>query len=343
MGRRSINDSLNDDAGEESAMLNAGPLNRESLTTACAFAAAGVLVCGCVAPSMESRSVRSEVRVVQLASRSATVADLLGGLAESLPDAVGVDADVVAAALRLPTVDPADVSAAVPPVLASLSTDEITEVTEASVGGPMIATRLISLLLQPLVWLVQVLPDPLKPIAGGFLFMATFVGGVVGAAIDAVVDPILRLFGFGALAAAPLAAVEAVAGDPAADDSVVVAAEPENATSQTITVVDAESTEVTEGVEVAGLDETEDASTQSESPLQEEVPSDAVHSADDLTESGLTDLDSTEIDISDDQADAQAAQQESEVTAGDDGSSEAGRAAEDSTPSPEPSGDVADS
>ncbi|QRZ06305.1 hypothetical protein JN086_25465 [Mycolicibacterium austroafricanum] len=343
MGRRSINDSLNDDAGEESAMLTAGPLNRESLTTACAFAAAGVLVCGCVAPSMESRSVRSEVRVVQLASRSATVADPLGGLAESLPDAVGVDADVVAAALRLPTVDPADVSAAVPPVLASLSTDEITEVTEASVGGPMIATRLISLLLQPLVWLVQVLPDPLKPIAGGFLFMATFVGGVVGAAIDAVVDPILRLFGFGALAAAPLAAVEAVAGDPAADDSVVVAAEPENATSQTITVVDAESTEVTGGVEVAGLDETEDASTQSESPLQEEVPSDAVHSADDLTESGLTDLDSTEIDISDDQADAQAAQQESEVTAGDDGSSEAGRAAEDSTPSPEPSGDVADS
>ncbi|MDN4517927.1 hypothetical protein QYF68_08820 [Mycolicibacterium austroafricanum] len=271
------------------------------------------------------------------------MADPLGGLAESLPDAVGVDADVVAAALRLPTVDPADVSAAVPPVLASLSTDEITEVTEASVGGPMIATRLISLLLQPLVWLVQVLPDPLKPIAGGFLFMATFVGGVVGAAIDAVVDPILRLFGFGALAAAPLAAVEAVAGDPAADDSVVVAAEPENATSQTITVVDAESTEVTGGVEVAGLDETEDASTQSESPLQEEVPSDAVHSADDLTESGLTDLDSTEIDISDDQADAQAAQQESEVTAGDDGSSEAGRAAEDSTPSPEPSGDVADS
>ncbi|MGD9512644.1 hypothetical protein [Mycolicibacterium sp.] len=343
MGRRSINDSLNDDAGEESAMLTAGPLNRESLTTACAFAAAGVLVCGCVAPSMESRSVRSEVRVVQLASRSATVADPLGGLAESLPDAVGVDADVVAAALRLPTVDPADVSAAVPPVLASLSTDEITEVTEASVGGPMIATRLIGLLLQPLVWLVQVLPDPLKPIAGGFLFMATFVGGVVGAAIDAVVDPILRLFGFGALAAAPLAAVEAVAGDPAADDSVVVAAEPENATSQTITVVDAESTEVTGGVEVAGLDETEDASTQSESPLQEEVPSDAVHSADDLTESGLTDLDSTEIDISDDQADAQAAQQESEVTAGDDGSSEAGRAAEDSTPSPEPSGDVADS
>lgn len=330
-------------------MLNAGrpdsrPLNRESLTTACAFATAGVLVCGCVAPSMEFRSARSEVRAVQLASRSATVTDPLGGLVESRPDAVAVDADVVAAVLRLPTVDPAGVSAAVPPVLASLSTDAIAEETEASVGGPMIATRFISLLLQPLVWLVQVLPDPLKPIAGGFLFMATFVGGVIGAAIDAVVDPILRLFGFGALAAAPLAAVEAVAGDPAADDSVAVAAEPENATSPTITVVD-ESTEVAEGVEVAGLEaaETEDASMQSESPLQEEIPSDAVYSADDLTESGPTHLDSTEIDISDDQADAQSARQESEPTAGNDGSSEAGQTAEDSTPSPEHSGDVAGS
>lgn len=333
-------------------MSNAGrldlrPLNRESLTTACAFATAGVLVCGCVAPSMESRSVRSEVRVVQLASRSATVANPLGGLVGTVPGAVTVDG--VAAALQLPTVDTADVSAGITSVLVSSSTDAMTEVTGASVGGPMVATRLISLLLQPLVWLVQVLPDPLKPIAGGFLFMATFVGGVVGAAIDAVLDPILKFFGFGALPAAPLEAAEPMTGgDSAPDDSVAVAAEPEVAASQTITVSAPETTKATEGdggfeLDAAETTETEGMSTQPESPLQEVVPPDAVYTADEVTESVDPDLDSTETGTLNEETEVVAAQQESEPTPGDDGASEAGQAAEDSTPSPEPSGDVADS
>ncbi|MEZ0340632.1 hypothetical protein ACAG25_11690 [Mycobacterium sp. pV006] len=84
----------------------------------------------------------------------------------------------------------ADAAAVLPP-------EDSAVVAEATLGDLRLATRLISLALQPLVWLVNAAPASLKPIFGGFLLFVTPIAAFVGAAIDSVLDPILRLFGIG--------------------------------------------------------------------------------------------------------------------------------------------------
>ena len=60
-------------------------LVRPHITTGCAFATAGIMVCGFVAPSIEASGVRPEVRLVQLAALTGPVASPLGALVGTLP------------------------------------------------------------------------------------------------------------------------------------------------------------------------------------------------------------------------------------------------------------------
>lgn len=146
---------------------------RDSLTATCALATATVLVCGFLAPSVQEPTARADTHVVALTARSQPV---------PIPPEVLVDALADAAAADAATVLPLEESAVM---------------AEATLGDLQLASRLISLALQPLVWLVNAAPASLKPIFGGFLLVVTPIAAFVGAAIDAVLDPILRLFGIG--------------------------------------------------------------------------------------------------------------------------------------------------
>ena len=173
-----------------------GQRSRGSFTTGCVFAAAGILVCGFVAPSIEASGIRSEVRVVQLASLTGPVASPLGVLVGTLPAAVaaGIAAAPVA---QLPTAGPAHFPVSAQLVLDSQSADAPADAAVASASDATIGAWLVSLALQPVLWFAQSLPDTLKPFGFVLLLGASVFGALVAASIDAVLNPILALFGIG--------------------------------------------------------------------------------------------------------------------------------------------------
>lgn len=147
-----------------------GQLSRGPLTAGCAVATT-ILVCGFVAPSVEPTGIRSEVRSVQLASLNGVAANPLGVLVGALPGAVAA-AENTAPAVQPPAGGPADVATAVQsipdPQAADMAPDMAADVAAAAVTGPGIGTWFMSLLLQPLLWLVQLLPNELSRSPEGY-------------------------------------------------------------------------------------------------------------------------------------------------------------------------------
>ncbi|MGE0216410.1 hypothetical protein [Mycolicibacterium sp.] len=172
--------------------------------------------------------------VVQLTSATAAYSPAV--VAAAIPEAIVADPAAVAIAVQLATGENPEFGAAG-------QADAIVEAAEATTDGLHLAARTLSVLLQPLVWLVQVLPAPLKPYAGGVLLFSMFVGGAIAAAIDNVLDPILAFFGLRSPAPGPLAAEDpsargaetllAVTGDTGAADATVEPAALETEVSET--------------------------------------------------------------------------------------------------------------
>ncbi|MDZ4232582.1 MAG: hypothetical protein U1C73_02205 [Dietzia sp.] len=278
--------------------------------------------------------MRPSTRVVQLSSLSATVALPPGVSVDALADTLVVKAEYGSSAVQLPGSEPADVSTAVASVPEPPSAEAITELVEASLGGPMLGTRLMSLLLQPLLWLVQVLPESLKPIGFGFLLLATVAATTVGAAIDLVLDPILGLFGLGVRVAAPVVAVEpdthtseTVTSDrepaePVAAEAQVATSHETAATSRETTAATAEPTEAMEVPASAAPDvaETQDLPEGPGTSTQQDLPADTVDPADDVSESVDPEVDSEDDPSVNDEVESVATQQTSEISTAREGS-----------------------
>ncbi len=252
-----------------------GQRSRSSFTTGCAFATAGVLVCGFVSPSIEADGIRSEGRVVQLTSLTGSVASPLGVLVGTLP---AMSAKSKPAPVAPPvTGGPADVPAAVQSVLDSQSADESAQAAAVGVGGANIGLWFMSLLVQPLVWLVAALPPELQPIPGGLLlFFVAPVAVIIGATIDSVLNPILALFGIGAAAVAPLAVGTPIepGGESVTSDVVETGADQMNSVTAKVVSPESgiESAAAPIGVETANPSTEPEATTLVQSPAEEPDP-----------------------------------------------------------------------
>lgn len=294
-------------------------LVRPHITTGCAFATAGIMVCGFVAPSIEASGVRPEVRLVQLAALTGPVASPLGVLVGTLPAAVaaGIAAAPVA---QLPTAGPAHFPVSAQLVLDSQSADAPADAAVASASDATIGAWLVSLALQPVLWFAQSLPDTLKPFGFVLLLGASVFGALVAASIDAVLNPILALFGIGTSPVAALEAPDFIApgaetfsSDPVQGTAVQVhgeaakVADPESGSRNTAAPVGAESvsastepeaalpkqvpdeaTEPTESVDTVGVETAavvahEAAPTEPEALIEGEVAAAAVDSTDDMS------------------------------------------------------------
>ncbi len=296
-------------------------LVRPHITTGCAFATAGIMVCGFVAPSIEASGVRPEVRLVQLAALTGPVASPLGALVGTLPTTAE---KLVAPVSQAPSGGPADVPASIQAAANPQTPVETQQMATAGAVGGTIWYSITDLFLSPLMWVFQVLPPPLQQLYYVFYLPVAIAVNIIGLVVGTAVDLVLGLFGVGVSSFGALAAVESdtagskeSASDPIQDtadevkgaaanfadpesgsgitvapfavESVNASTESETFLSDQIPAVGAEPREATEalgGVEVepALAGEVEAAPTEPEAVVQEEVAVDPVEPADDVTE-----------------------------------------------------------
>lgn len=330
-------------------------LARGSFTTGCAVATIGILVCGFVAASIEASDVRSEVRVVQLASLNGPTANPLGVLVGTLPAAAAAAATAAPVA-PLPT----GVSTDVQPLVESQSADVSAEVPEASDGGMTVGQWVVMTVIQSVAAIGRLFPedDPIRLFFAAFVLFGTFLGaGLVAPFIDSVVNLVLWPFGLGTAAAAPLAAVgpiesngetstsdtvettDRVNGDiakftelepgsekaaaPVGTESADLPTDPEATLSEQVSAERTEPMAATAAVDVVEVEPAaaEEVAVEPETAVREEVATDTVDPADDVTEAVEPEAESpepettTETDTT--EAESTTAQDESTAEAGD--------------------------
>ena len=256
-----------------------GQRSRGSFTTGCGFAAAGILVCGFVAPSIEASGIRSEVRVVQLASLTGPVASPLGVLVGTLPAAVaaGIAAAPVA---QLPTAGPAHFPVSAQLVLDSQSADAPADAAVASASDATIGAWLVSLALQPILALFGIGTSPVAALeAPDFI-----APGAETFSSDPVQGTAVQVHGEAAKVADPESGSRNTAA-PVGAESVSASTEPEAALPKQVPDEATEPTESvdTVGVETAAVVAHEAAPTEPEALIEGEVAAAAVDSTDDMS------------------------------------------------------------